>query len=31
MKKKSTKQKMIDFMTDLSLFKKLVFEIIPTA
>lgn len=30
MKKKSTKQKMIDFMTDLSLFKKLVFEIIPT-
>lgn len=31
MKKKSTKQKMIDFMTDLSLFKKLVFEVIPTA
>lgn len=30
MKRKSTKQKMIDFMTDLSLFKKLVFEIIPT-
>ncbi len=30
MKKKSTKKKMIDFMTDLTLFKKLVFEIIPT-
>lgn len=29
MKKKTTKQKMIDFMTDIQLFKKLVFEIIP--
>lgn len=29
MKKKSTKQKMIDFMTDIQLFKKLVFDIIP--
>lgn len=31
MKKKTTKQKMIDFMTDIQLFKKLVFETIPTA
>lgn len=30
MKKKTTKRKMIDFMTDIQLFKKLVFEIIPT-
>ena len=30
MKKKTTKQKMIDFMTDIRLFKKLVFELIPT-
>ena len=30
MKKKTTKQKMIDFMTDIQLFKKLAFEIIPT-
>lgn len=29
MKKKTTKQKMIDFMTDIQLFKKLVFDIIP--
>ncbi len=29
MKKKTTKQKMIDFMTDIQFFKKLVFEIIP--
>jgi len=31
MKKKTTKQKMIDFMTDIQLFKKLVFDTIPTA
>lgn len=29
MAKKSTKKKMIDFMTDLELFRKLVFEVIP--
>lgn len=29
MAKKSTKKKMIDFMTDLGLFRKLVFEVIP--
>ncbi len=29
MKKKTTKQKMIDFMTDIQLFKKLVFDVIP--
>ena len=29
MKKKTTKQKMIDFMTDIQLFKKLVFGVIP--
>lgn len=29
MKKKTTKQKMIDFMTDIQLFKKLVFNVIP--
>ena len=29
MKKKTTKKKMIDFMTDLELFKRFVFEIIP--
>jgi len=30
MAKKTTKKKMIDFMTDIGVFKKLVFEIIPT-
>lgn len=30
MKKKTTKQKMIDFMTYIQLFKKLVFELMPT-
>lgn len=29
MQKKTTKKKMIDYMTDLSLFKKLIHEIIP--
>lgn len=29
MAKKSTKKKMIDFMTDLELFRKLVYEVIP--
>ncbi len=29
MKKKTTKKKMIDFMTDLELFKRFVFEVIP--
>ncbi len=29
MKKKTTKKRMIDFMTDMELFKKLVFEVIP--
>lgn len=29
MAKKSTKKKMIDFMTDLDLFRKLVYEVIP--
>ena len=30
MKKKTTKKKMIDFMTDISVFKRLIFEVIPT-
>jgi len=29
MAKKTTKKKMIDFMTDISVFKKLIFEVIP--
>lgn len=29
MAKKTTKKRMIDFMTDLDLFKRLVFEVIP--
>lgn len=29
MEKKTTKKKMIDYLTDLSLFKKLIYEIIP--
>lgn len=29
MAKKTTKKRMIDFMTDLDLFRRLVFEIIP--
>lgn len=29
MQKKTTKKKMIDYMTDLSLFEKLIYEIIP--
>ncbi len=29
MAKKTTKKRMIDFMTDLDLFKRLIFEVIP--
>ncbi len=30
MQNKTVKKKMIDYMTDISLFKKLIFEVIPT-
>ena len=29
MQNKTVKKKMIDYMTDISLFKKLIFEVIP--
>ena len=30
MQKKTIKKKMIDYMTDLELFKRLIYEIVPT-